>query len=98
MDEEDKRQKEKKNEARRIMGIEEKIYEIINKHDIKTGKVDECIDELENYLSDKFESNNFRIKSDTDVFDSCGLDIYYIMVSWIDTDGLHLCGNRLTRC
>ena len=48
--------------------------------------------------SEKFESNNSIVKSDTDVFDSCGLDIYYIMVSWIDTDGLHLCGNRLTAC
>lgn len=79
------------------MSIEERVYEIIDKYD-ETGEVDECIDELENYLSEKFESNNFIVKSDTDVFDSCGLDIYYIMVSWIDIDGLHLCGNRLTFC
>lgn len=78
------------------MSIEEKIYEIIDKHD-EYGEVDECVEELGNYLSEKIESKNFLIKSDTDVFDSCGLDIYYIMVSWIDEDGLHLCGNRLTR-
>lgn len=79
------------------MNIEEKVYEIIDKYD-GTGEVDGCIDELENYLSEKFEKNSFRIKSDTDVFDSCGLDIYYIMVAWTDEDGFHLCGNRLTAC
>lgn len=79
------------------MSIEDKIYEIIDKYD-GTGGVDECIDELENYLSSEFDSNNFVIKSDIDVFDSCGLSIYYIMVAWNDTDGLHLCGNRLTSC
>ena len=79
------------------MSIEEKVYEIINKYD-GTGEVDECIDELENYLSERFESNNIRVKLDTNVFDSCSLDIYYVLAAWIDKDGLHLCGNRLTVC
>lgn len=79
------------------MNIEEKICEIIDKYD-GTGEIDECIDEIENYLSEKFESSNFIVKSDADVFDSCGLDIYYIMVAWSDKYGLHLCGDRLTSC
>ena len=77
------------------MGIEEKIYEIINKHDIKTGKVDECIDELTDYFSNEIESNNFIIKLDTDIYDTCGLTMYYIMVSWNDSNGLHLCSGKI---
>lgn len=32
------------------MNIEEKVYEIIDKHD-ENGTLDKCIEELENYLS-----------------------------------------------
>jgi hypothetical protein len=40
---------------------------------------------------------DYKIYSDTDVFDSCGLGIFYVTVSWIDTAGeLHICGDRLT--
>lgn len=79
------------------MNIEEKIYKIIDKHD-ERGEVDECVDEIESFLSGKCNLSDFKITSDTDVFDSCGLGIYYIMVAWNDSDGLHLCGNRLTSC
>lgn len=77
------------------MNIEEKIYEIIDKHD-ERGEVDECVDEIESFLSEECNLKDFEIVFD-DVCDSCGLDIYYIMVAWNDFDGLHLCGNRLTR-
>ena len=79
------------------MNIEEKVYEIIDKYG-ENGTLDECIEELENYLSKTIKSNSFSVKSDTDVFASCGLDIYYIMAAWTEPDGLHLCGSRLTRC
>ena len=78
------------------MNIEEKIYKIIDKYD-KRGEVDECVDEIESFLSKECNLKDFEVVSD-DVFDSCGLDIYYIMVAWNDSDGLHLCGNRLTSC
>ena len=84
-------------ERRKRLSIEEKIYEIIDKHD-ECGEVDECVDEIESFLSEKCNLTDFKVVSDTDVFDSCGLDIYYIMVAWNDSDGLHLCGDRLTSC
>lgn len=79
------------------LSIEEKIYEIIDKHD-ECGEVDECVDEIESFLSGECNLSDFKVISDTDVFDSCGLNIYYIMVAWNDLDGLHLCGDRLTAC
>ena len=79
------------------MRIEEKIYEIIDKYD-GYGEVDECVDEIESFLSEECNLTDFEVVSDTNVFDSCGLDIYYIMAAWNDSAGLHLCGNRLTAC
>ena len=78
------------------MNIEEKIYEIIEKHD-EVGEVDECVDEIDTFMSKECNLSDFKVTSD-DVFDSCGLDIYYIMVAWNDAEGLHLCGDRLTSC
>ncbi len=77
------------------MSIKEKIYEIIDKCD-EYGEVDECVDEIKLFLSKKCNLTDFKVVSDTDVFDSCGLEVYYIMVAWNDSDGLHLCGHRLT--
>lgn len=75
------------------------IYDIIEKYD-GSGDIDECIGEIETLL-EKYISEGvikkFETFLDTDVFDSCGLDIYYISVAWIDnSDELHICGSRLT--
>lgn len=79
------------------MDIEEKIYEIIEKYD-EVGEINECVDEIDTFMSKECNLSDFKVMSDDDVFDSCGLDIYYIMVAWNDAEGLHLCGSRLTRC
>lgn len=47
----------------------------------------------------KAEVLRWAIHTDTDVFDSCGLDIFYISVAYVDSDDeLQICGDRLTRC
>ena len=77
--------------------MEDKIYEIIEKYD-GSGEVDECVEVIEEFLSKCHdEVKTFKVWLDTDVFDSCGLDIFYIAVSWIDNYGyLKMCGATLT--
>lgn len=81
--------------------INEKIYEIIEKYD-ETGNVDGCVEEINEFMEDMISNNEilkFKTFTDTDVFDSCGLDIYYISISWIDKNNdLDICGSRLTYC
>ena len=37
---------------------------------------------------------NYNYESDTDVFDSCGLGIYYLSICWVDNnDELHIAGS-----
>ncbi len=78
------------------MAVKEKIYETIEEYD-GSGNIDECVTTIKKfmYLSDSVLE--FEIHTDTDVFDSCGLGIYYISVAWNDDDGvLNVCGSRLT--
>jgi hypothetical protein len=78
------------------MDIKEKIWEIIEEYD--NVDIDECIGAIEDYLKDNPNVKSYKMYSDTDVFDSCGLDIYYISVSWIDVDGnLDICGSKIER-
>jgi len=80
------------------MDIEEKIYEIIEKYD-ETGDIDSCEEEIDELMENNENVKQFMILKDTDVFDSCGLDIYYISVAYTDVDGeINICGDRLTRC
>ena len=68
------------------MNIIEKFYEIMEKED----DFDELIEEVEEMLEaekKKVNINEYAHFSDTDVFDSCGLDIYYLTICWIDKDG-----------
>lgn len=78
------------------MDIKDKIYEIIEEYD-GSGDVDECVDKIEEFLKEN-NITDYKIEDDTDVYDSCGLDIFYISVAWNDENGLHLCGSRLTSC
>ena len=58
------------------MGIEDKFYEIIEKYD-GSGEIDECVGEIEEMLDNNKDVLRYKTHSDTDVFDSCGLDIFY---------------------
>jgi len=78
------------------MNLREEIYEIIEEFD-GSGEIDECVEEIEKLFIDNSDISNYEVFTDTDVFDSCGLDIFYISVAWVDIDGeLHICGSRLT--
>ena len=78
------------------MSITDKIYEIIEKYD-GSGEIDECTEDIAGFMERDERVKEYKVHDDTDVFDSCGLGIFYIAVSWIDTAGeLHICGDRLT--
>lgn len=78
------------------MSITDKIYEIIEEYG-GSGEIDECAEDIEWFMERNVGVKDYKIHSDTDVFDSCGLGIFYVAVSWIDTAGeLHICGDRLT--
>ena len=74
------------------------IYDIIEKYD-GNGNVGECVGEIKDTLNELVhngEVQEFKVWSDTDVYDSCGLDIYYIAVTWIGKHGeLNICGASL---
>lgn len=76
------------------MTLKEKIYEIIEWFD-GTGNIDDCVFTIEEFLKEN-AITDYKIESDTDVFDSCGLGIFYVSVAWNDSNGLNLCGSRLT--
>lgn len=75
------------------MDLEEKFYEIMEKED----GFDELIGEVEDMLKEKKEKGiikDYNHISDIDVFDSCGLVIYYLSICWIDNDNkLHIAGS-----
>lgn len=76
------------------MSIRESIWEIIEKYD--NGDIDECIEEIKTYLGNNKSIKQYKVYYDDDVFDSCGLDIYYLSVSWIDNDDvLDVCGAKI---
>ena len=78
------------------MGIKEKIWEIIDEYD-GSGKIDECSEEIKDFMNSLEDVATYEIYTDTDVYDSCGLDIYYISIAWYTTSGnLNVCGSRLT--
>ena len=78
--------------------IKNKIWDIIGEYD-GSGQLDECEDEIENFMKLQDNVKLFKILTDSDVFDSCGLDIFYVSVAWIDENNeLTICGDRLTSC
>nr|DAO43714.1 MAG TPA: hypothetical protein [Caudoviricetes sp.] len=74
------------------MSIRDKFHEIMEKED----DFDELIGEVKDMLeSEKQNGNikNYNYESDIDVFDSCGLDIYYLSICWVDNnDELQIAG------
>lgn len=74
------------------MDIREKFYEIMEKE----NSFDELIGEVTDILEDERKAGNikgYKHEIDMDVFDSCGLDIYYLSICWIDNnDELQIAG------
>lgn len=65
------------------MSLEERFYSI-NENAID---FEAFIEETNNLFNEEKEKGNikeYKYLSDTDVFDSCGLDIYYVSVCWVD--------------
>ena len=75
------------------MSIRDKFYEIMEKED----SFDELIRNVKYMLESEKENGNiknYNYESDTDVFDSCSLDIYYLSICWVDNnDELHIAGS-----
>lgn len=67
------------------MDIREKFYEIMEQE----KGIDEVIEEVKEMLEEEVQNNNiktYEILEDMDVFDSPGLDIYYVSISWVDSN------------
>lgn len=77
------------------MNIKEGISSIIGKYD-GGGQLFECVEEIIEFMY-SVDVENFDVWEDNDVFDSCGLDIFYICVVWIEQGELKTYGERLTR-
>lgn len=76
--------------------IIDKFYEIIDSYD-EYGNTNSAVCDIK-ALMEECQIKSFQISVDNDVFDSPGLDIYYVMLAWNDNDGLHIVGSPLTRC
>lgn len=73
--------------------MKEKFYDLLEKENVDlddiVGEIEECF-ELEKQNG---TIKDYKIETDCDVFESCGLDIYYVSVCWIDlTNELHIVG------
>ena len=75
--------------------IIDKFYEIIEKYD-EYGDTNATLCDIKAFMQE-CEIKSFQISVDDDVFDSPGLDIYYVMLAWNDSEGLHMVGSPLTR-
>lgn len=69
------------------MDIKKKFYEIFED---TTSSFDDLVGEVKNMLEGEKSLGNIKDYSyelDMDVYDSSGLDIYYISIAWVDNDG-----------
>lgn len=69
------------------MNIKEKFYETME-NDVSS--FDDLVGEVKDMLEEQKSLGNIKDYSheiDMDVYDSSGLDIYYISIAWIDNDG-----------
>lgn len=75
------------------MNIADKFYKIMEQEDKGYEEIKKEISELFVEAKSCGKIQDFIFRTDEDVFDSCGLDIYYISVSWInDDDKLQIAG------
>ncbi len=68
------------------MNIADKFYEIMEQEEKGYDEIKKEVSELFEKAKLCGEIQDFIFTTDEDVFDSCGLDIYYVSVSWIDND------------
>lgn len=69
------------------MNIKEKFFEIME-NDVRS--FDDLIGDTKDMLEAEKSVGNikdYRYEIDMDVYDSCGLDIYYLSIAWVDKDG-----------
>ena len=69
------------------MNIKEKFLSIME-NDI--AGFNDLIGEVKDMLEEQKSLGNIKDYShelDMDVYDSCGLDIYYLSIAWVDNDG-----------
>lgn len=81
------------------MNIKEKFYEIFED---TISSFDDLIGEVKDMLEEQKSLGNIKDYSheiDMDVYDSSGLDIYYLSIAWIDNDGkLNVAGASYWSC
>lgn len=81
------------------MNIADKFYEIMEQEDKGYKEIKKEVSELFVEAKSSGEIQDFIFRTDEDVFDSCGLDIYYISVGWIDNDDeLQIAGASYYSC
>ena len=80
------------------MNIREKFYDIMEKEDdfsVLKNEVKAMLDEAK--LSGKIL--DYEMNSDIDVYDSPGMDIYYLSIAWVNNDGeLNIAGTSYYSC
>ena len=81
------------------MDIKEKFYEIFED---TTSSFDDLVGEVKYMLEEQKSLGNIKDYSyeiDMDVYDSSGLDIYYLSIAWVDTENkVHVIGASYWNC
>lgn len=68
-----------------MANLKEKFQEILEMN-ISYENCQGLVEDLFNNAKDSNEIKDFKIITDEDVYDSPGMDIYYISVAWIDNN------------
>lgn len=68
------------------MDLRDKFYEIMEQEEKGYEEIKQEVSDLFQKAKMCLDIEDFIFTTDEDVFDSCGLDIYYISVAWIDND------------
>lgn len=69
------------------MNIRERFFEIMENDMLS---FDDLVGDVKDMLEAEKKVGNikdYRYELDMDVYDSCGLDIYYLSIAWMDKDG-----------
>jgi len=81
------------------MSLKERVDNIIAYYNnYGANDINDCINRLDTLLKNEPSVTGYRIGKDTDVFESSGVDIYYVSVAWVDGNGLNLCGGPVYSC
>ena len=81
------------------MDIREKFYKIMENEE---SSFDDLIEEVKTMLESACNSGyilSYNYEIDMDVYDSPGLDIYYLSIAWVDTENkVHVTGASYWNC